>query len=269
MITAKDITFICHVRIDNGLREKNIKTIYEYYSKHLPGCKFIFVEDDDYEKLEGVIDFFPKDRWLRTEFIESQRIINKCDSYNYGAELSETDIMIFLDVDIIVDCDKLLECLNAADKIECLIGYNGIAFYMTEEGEKKFLETLDVNDLYYNVSNLEARTGSSNSCGVVGNTKAVGGCLIMTKESFKAINGFNPFFWGWGYEDNEIISRAHILGLNVCRSGVAGHFLYHLPHETEPNRNKADHSHYKQNEAICQFVESLNKEQLKRYIKQW
>lgn len=266
MITAEDITFICHVRIDNEARKKNIETIFAYYKKYLPGCRFVFVEDDD----EGWLNLTLSGTDEYTHFI-NQGLVQKCVGYNIGAKIAATDILVFLDVDIIVDCNKLLECINESqmnNTLECLIGYNGCAFYMTQAGEHKFLKTLNVDDLHENVKNLHLVTSNANEYALLGNTRAVGGCLIMTKSSFERINGFNPFFKGWGYEDNEIISRAHRLGLEVTKSGIADHHLYHLPH-CDTSVNKAHHEHYKQNEAIVQFVESLNKEQLQRYIKQW
>jgi hypothetical protein len=267
MITSKDITFICHIRIDNEARLKNVKTIYKYYKKHLHGCKFVFVEDDEQaNSLDITLD--AGDEYV---LIINQDTIKKCTGYNRGVRHANTDILIFLDVDVIIDCGKLLECINEAQcnsSPECLIGYNGCAFYMTQQGENQFLNTLDVEDLHSKIKDLHLITNNANEFALLGNTKAVGGCLIMTKKSFNQINGFNPFFIGWGYEDNEIISRAHTLGLNVTKSNIANHYLYHLPH-CDTSVNKAQHNHYKQNEAIVQFVESLNKEQLQRYIKQW
>jgi predicted glycosyltransferase involved in capsule biosynthesis len=267
MITDKDITFICHVRIDNEARIKNVKTIYKYYKQHLPNCQFVFVEDDAESKLLD-FTFDEHDEYM---LVFNSNHVKKCASYNFGAKYAETDILIFLDVDIIVDCNKLLECINDArdsGSLECLIGYNGCAFYMTEMGEKQFLSSLNINDLHNKIQNIKLITNASNDYALLGNTQAVGGCLIMTKASFNLTNGFNPFFIGWGYEDNEIISRTHRLGLSVNKSNIVDHFLYHLPH-CDTSVNKSQHVHYKQNEAIVQFVESLNKEQLQQYIKQW
>lgn len=269
MIKDKDITFICYVKIDNDARIKNVKTIYKYYKKHLPNCRFVFVEDDSKSNLlEHLSLIDEQDKYV----LETNHgLVKKCTGYNHGARYANTDIIIFLDVDIIIDCNKLLECINEAKDSgsdECLIGYNGYAFYMTEQGEKQFLKTLDINDLYDKIKGLHLVTYSANEFALLNNVHAVGGCLVMTKKSFEQINGFNPFFTGWGYEDNEIISRAHRLGLRVSRSNIADHYLYHLPH-CDASVNKAQHNHYRQNEAIVQFVESLNKEQLQRYIKQW
>jgi predicted glycosyltransferase involved in capsule biosynthesis len=268
MIEDKDITFICHLRIDNESRIKNVKTIYKYYKKYLPNCRFVFVEDDAETKL---LDFTFIDSRDEYTLVYNNDLVKKCAGYNHGAKYSDTDILIFLDVDIIVDCNKLLECINDArdnDSLECLIGYNGCAFYMTQQGEKQFLNTLNVEDLYSRIKNLHLVTNNANEFALLGNTKAVGGCLIMTKKSFNQINGFNPFFIGWGYEDNEIICRAHRLGLNVTKSNIVDHFLYHLPH-SDPTKDKSHHNHYAQNKSIYELINSLEKHHILNYIKQW
>jgi predicted glycosyltransferase involved in capsule biosynthesis len=268
MITSKDITFICHIRIDNEARFKNVKTIYKYYKQHLPGCRFVFIEDDTETRL---LNFTLNDSRDEYALLYNNDLVKKSTVYNHGAKYSDTDILIFLDVDIIIDCNKLLECINEANSngsLECLIGYNGCAFYMTQQGERQFLDTLDVNDLHSKIKNLHLVINNANEFALLGNTRAVGGCLIMTKKAFNQINGFNPFFIGWGYEDNEIICRAHRLGLNVTKSNIVYHFLYHLPH-SDPAKDKSHHNHYAQNKSIYELINSLEKHHLLNYIKQW
>lgn len=268
MISDKEITFICHVRIDNHLRRKNLWTVYAYYKNNLPNCRFVFVYDGS--NLSN-FDLVLRDGDTVIHLENKSELVKKCEGYNLGAKHASTKYLVFLDIDIIVDCTKLLECITEATEtasMECMIGYNRTAMYMTEVGEKKFLKSLNVQDLFDAVAGIENKTGCSNENAVIGNTQAVGGCLVMTNDSFNKMNGFNPFFQGWGYEDNEVISRAYLLGLKVRCSGVPNHFLYHLPHIIG-TPDKSRHRHYRQNEAIVQLVESLNKKQLQLYIKQW
>jgi|TARA_Y100000361_G_scaffold101445_1_gene91203 hypothetical protein len=35
----------------------------------------------------------------------------------------------------------------------------------------------------------------------------IGGVFIMTKEDFQKVNGFSNEYWGWGYEDNDLLER--------------------------------------------------------------
>ena len=97
--------------------------------------------------------------------------------------------------------------------------------------------------------------------------------MIGSKESFEKINGFNPNFIGWGYEDNEIISRSDKLDVPVAKVGnnTPNWFLFHLPHEEGgvAIKDKDKHKYYLQNEKEVQKVEAMSKEELTEYIKSW
>lgn len=53
----------------------------------------------------------------------------------------------------------------------------------------------------------------------------VGGVLSMTLEQYKKANGFSNYFWGWGYEDNDMYHRIIKSGQEVYRlSPVIGRY---------------------------------------------
>lgn len=263
MLTDNDISFIFHIKIDNDLRLKNLSAICKFYQKYFPNSEFIGIEEG--ESNSDISHFFTKYKKYPAECL-----VRKTLCYNRGAEIASRKILVFMDIDIIVNPKFLLDNIQSSienNSLECMIGYNGTAIYLNKEGEKDFLMTGNIVDLYSKVGDIK-NTNDRNEYGIVGNTQAVGGCLVMTRESFTTINGFNPFFKGWGYEDNEIISRAHRLGLNVTKSNIKGDILFHLPH-SDLTEDKSAHQHYSQNHSIIKLVESLNKEQLKIYIKQW
>ena len=35
----------------------------------------------------------------------------------------------------------------------------------------------------------------------------IGGVFLINKEHFEQINGFSDEYWGWGYEDNDLLER--------------------------------------------------------------
>ena len=35
----------------------------------------------------------------------------------------------------------------------------------------------------------------------------IGGVFLINKEHFEQINGFSGEYWGWGYEDNDLLER--------------------------------------------------------------
>ena len=54
----------------------------------------------------------------------------------------------------------------------------------------------------------------------------IGACYMMLRESYEKIGGFSPFFRTWGRLEQDISSRAWIMGLGVkCVTGASvGHF---------------------------------------------
>ena len=96
---------------------------------------------------------------------------------------------------------------------------------------------------------------------------ALGGIVSITGRDFELTNGY-PNFWGWGYEDNEIPKRVHILGYDVTRLNEQ-YPLWHMNHDGPGQGKKADNPHYEQNRLECVKVETATKEWNQEYIKSW
>ena len=106
--------------------------------------------------------------------------------------------------------------------------------------------------------------------GFVPNNDAIGGCLVMSRECFNDIKGFNENFVDWGYEDNEILIRAHKLGksLDIKSLNDPRAILFHLPHEASVVMNNATET-LASNEAEVHKIENFTKEQIEEYIESW
>ena len=102
----------------------------------------------------------------------------------------------------------------------------------------------------------------------VGNLKAVGGCLVMSKDCFIDVNGFNPNFIDWGYEDNEIVTRCHKLKKNVIFTNTKEPYLFHLPHH-DIDEDKSIHDFYNNNQLEYKKVCEMTHNDLQEYIKTW
>jgi len=269
-----NISLIIPIKIDNAARLKNLKAISHYYYKHLPNAEFIFIEEKGNTSQYNISDYIPNDslfdHTIITNNVEDNEPIFKTANYNYGAKIAKYNILVFLDVDIIVNTTTLLseiEDLINKNELGVHIGYNGTSLYMTTQGEKEFLQSLDIRDLRNKWKNkLTAGVSTENFACM--NINSVGGCLVMSKESFQNINGFNPNYRGWGYEDNEVVERAHNLKQNVTRSNNQENVLYHLPHNLE-NKNPSAHVYYNSNNSESTKVNNMTYDQLKEYIKTW
>lgn len=266
------LSYIIPVFIDNNQREENIRNCINYYSnlldKHIES-EIILVEESDKPILPtlNILDN-PKIKYIYFKSVDSYR---KTLSYNYGARLALGDIYCFLDADVFVNPNALITIIEQIRVTPGVsLGYNGVAIYTTQTGKtpivNKVIENWDNIKTCIDLNNLT--TNYSTKDYLIGNTKAVGGCLICDKQSFYNIGGFNPNFTGWGYEDNEIISRARILETPLFKPNNIEDVLIHAWHDIE-NKDKSKHKFYSNNESEVRKVESMDKNQLKEYIKTW
>lgn len=261
------ISFIIHLRKDSEERLKNISITLPYYRSIAPDCEFVIVEDDEMQNFK----YLSKESDVIYHHFKNSGIYNKCAGYNRGLSLCTKDNVCFLDIDCIISSENLHKSLHTVKNENGIcIGYNGTCIYFdypvkrkieTHENLYDFLDTfIDKNKLYimYKCSNY-----------TITNTRAVGGCLIGAKKVFEKINGFNPNFIGWGYEDNEIISRSRILKVPIFYINTNKPYLFHLPHEIDQWKNKSNHPFYEHNHKEIAKIESMNFSQLTQYIRTW
>jgi len=268
----KKISFIVHYRKDTEERVKNLHIVYDYYKAIYPNSEFIFVEDDSQKTIHKIIK--KEDKYI---FHKNDGVYNKCLSYNKGLKEATSDVVCFLDIDCLVSIDSLTKGVTLSSKKDIIcIGYNRTAIYLEHEFKSQLYDKKGHELFKFIESNIDLTkvyTGYKNNLYAVGNTQAVGGCLIGRKETFNKINGFNPNFIGWGYEDNEIISRAGLLDVTVKQLGNAASswILFHLPHEEDMVgiKDKNNHEFYKHNETEVRKVEKMDKKQIVEYIKSW
>ena len=287
----KDISIIVHCRIDNEERGKNAALIYKFHKSNTENCQFIFVEDDIDNKLSKYINIDNTDIHIITE---NGGNWHKTKCYNIGARASTRPYFYFLDLDVIVGPDYIIQSIDQImhNGSDLVIGYNGQSLYLTYNAKQAFSDNPTYSKLQqfiphewlfngqllnHNIQTVQDhRTNQTGSplniyehC-MAPNNKAIGGCVIANKASFFKYKGFNPNFIGWGYEDNEFPTRVHKLGYTVNRINCAEALLFHLPHDPEGgDSSKNAHKDHNRNHKEITKVESSTKEELKEYIKTW
>lgn len=273
--TPKDkISFIVHYREDTPERLENLHIVYQYYKDIWPNCEFVFVEDDVKQTIKQFVR--EEDKYI---FFENDDVYKKCESYNIGFKQSTSNIVCFLDIDCLVSISSLILATNKVKKSDdvSFIGYSGVALYTEyrlKDAVKDLRGTKLFDTLVKNVDTENVFVGFTNSLYTVGNTNAVGGCLIGSRKLFEDINAFNPNFIGWGFEDNEVISRLKLLKKKVSLITPLHNpqnYLFHLPHEPTHvgERDKSKHKYYKHNHTEVSKVEAMEFDELKEYIKTW
>ena len=54
-----------------------------------------------------------------------------------------------------------------------------------------------------------------------------GGVTLFDKSSFEKINGYSNEYWGWGAEDDDVLHRCNIMGIETFRKGCKYRSLDH------------------------------------------
>jgi len=90
---------------------------------------------------------------------------------------------------------------------------------------------------------------------------------MFSKDAFVKCNGYNPNFKGWGYEDDEILSRFQKMKWDILRVFDKDAIAWHLPHE---NTIRDKHVYYDNNRKHSDFVCGDTKwADLEKYIWSW
>lgn len=223
-------------------RKRNLDFSIKFYRSNFPGSQII-VSDQVGEPLTDLPDDV---LYLR---IENTRSFSRSLAFNQAFKHCDHEWMILADNDCVLDTCEVEKLKTKYPDSDVYLPYLN-RLDMTEE------ETLDLIN-----------------CGVLpepneSNVKAVvppdynNGCMnIISKKAFASVGGFDPQFYGWGYEDNTFIVAKCARLLPVSRSGS---LLYHLNHRRTycPKENPEWHF----NRSEYRRIKSFSDKELRDYI---
>jgi hypothetical protein len=267
------ITFFCHLRVDGQDRLRNLQSILNYYSKNIPGCKFVIVEDDI--KHNTLLDNIKWPKGTALFFMENKGLWHKTRALNEAAKNSKTDLIVQLDIDCIFNYESIQKCadfLNSNEDYHFGFPYNGyiidVNFNIYDKFEQEgfnyqtlmnCLPDKELLKLGYGNENLLVRCTNKEHLGV-------GGIVMFKKDYYLNNGGYNPNFYCWGCEDNEIVTRFHKLGLKDYRITDENSIGFHLPHR---NAIRHDNPYYEHNRKELSKIENMNIDDMRNYIQNW
>lgn len=241
-----DLTYIFPIRIDSNERLENINTNINYLKK-LFNPNIIIAEDktnkinrDDIIKINT--DF--NDLFYKTKII------------NNAVKNTKSKFIAIIDADLFFNKNDYEEAYIKIknNEYDFIFGYNGECWNY----DRGFIQTLNENiineNIHYNQYKMQLM-----------NQNAVGGSIWCSKEIFFEIGGQNENMISWGFEDNEFINRIQKLEKRFYRTSG---FTYHLNHPRTENSSDSN-PHIENNKIEYIKVDSLNKEDLIKYIKEW
>jgi predicted glycosyltransferase involved in capsule biosynthesis len=162
--------------------------------------------------------------------VAGEEYFNKAAAQNIGASRTGGRMLFFCDCDILLDHDSVLGLLDKVDHSENTFG--------TLAGVRE--SELNSRGAHHVVSfgyELNIRTADGRHLRIVDNeedaedgTRQAPGLLIVHRKHFEAIDGYNSWLQGWGWEDQDMIARL-TLGLGLTRISE-GHAI-HISHDDQ------------------------------------
>ena len=265
----ENISFAIHIRIDIPERLQNLETVLDYYHSTCDNCEFVIINDDKEpdSRLRSIYDKYKKNNIFL--FLQNDDIYRRPLSFNKAFCNSTRPLMIAGDTDVIIHPRYLVKAGNMILGGECnhIYPYNGLFTHVKEHIRDKFKANFDF-DILSSVKPIHENRYPyyENEDILVAHHQSRGGCIMYESQMFKDINGYNPKFRGWGYEDDEIFNRLIKLGYKSSRVLDDDAVAWHLPH---PDTVRDDHPYYEDNRLLSNFVDYATPEQLKKYIKTW
>lgn len=249
---CRDVTFLIPIRIDSQDRLDNITTILSYLTRYFD-ADIIVMEGDIARKIKE--ENIPEN--VKYYFVHDESELFYRELYNNEmVKLSKTEIVVKYDCDVILSPEQMMSAiLNVRNKIQDICyPYNGNFLQVKGVIKKQFSEDLNVRLLHKYIVETSLSIPS------------YGGCVVLNKDKFQQMGLDNPFFEGWGFEDQELYKRAKILGYKIGRSDGP---LYHLHHARGRNSTFFDDKECISSYSEYIYVCNMDKETLIQYISSW
>lgn len=271
MVDLKDISIITHIRIDNDDRLENIRLRNEIMLSLSVNAEIIIVEDDRHPKLE---DEFKGNSSIKYLKFHNEGNYNKNKAYNIGGLSTDRKYLVFLDADCIIHPRFFKGVTSDPTGIEdmMLYPYNRYALYLNPNAKIALQRNISYDTLTKFTPKIELKHGLMSKYGhLFGDCP--GGAFMMTRDFFSKINGFNPNFTGWGYEDTAFLTRIRRLEYKVGLIGGPDAIMFHLHHgdvsrgEVATRRVLTSKSH--NNRALYKSVNNMTKDQAEKYSNTW
>lgn len=165
---------------------------------------------------------------------------NRSAAYNRGAQLTDADILVYAESDLLVDYRQIQEGIAQAASAPGLVVPFSRFMAITPEDSVK-------------VRNFEMEPHAANAGQVRGDRKSIGAVNIVSRETLAAIGQWPEEFSGAWYDDDACERAFHVCcGPTRFVDGPGWH-LYHLPgaqgtHLTDEDRaaTEANRQRYQQ-----------------------
>jgi predicted glycosyltransferase involved in capsule biosynthesis len=265
MISLKS-TFVIFYQKDHDDRERNLHILLNFLNRHYSDIEIIVIQQfkNETERSNFKLDPIFQNKIISHHILpEDTENWNKMMAYNLGLKCAKYDTVFFNDVDIIFrpsNLEKAFNLINDCNKI--LIPSNSYFVDVKLPLIEKFKTILDYEYLLTEYNKFNKTIRSENKYFKNNNIGGPGGGIAGKKQTFISMNGFNPNFTGWGFEDDEFIHRFRELG-NRVEFIKDGDPMFHMSHEGARRGSSGD------NREKLNKIMTIESDKLLEYSNSW
>ena len=231
----RKVSYIIGFRQSSVDRLLGLKFVLTWLYYHFPELEVIIVEQDNESKL--TLELPPN---CTKYFIYNPGLYNRSWAFNYGVRHTDKDLLAFADSDMFITKEDYIASFKANEVFE-VVNPNGLHAVNVENAKVENLSFVEKDRKYL--------------------WTIAAGLILMQRNSFYKIGGWDERFEGWGGEDNEM---SHVILNSLSVKGYDFN-IYHIDH----NRSALDGNNqpqYLKNHSLSEEVTSLVGEGLVRYI---
>ncbi len=231
-----NVSYIIGFRKSSDERLKALKFVLTWLHRYFPDLEIIVVEQDSEQKFD-----IEMPSYCKYSFLFNEDLYNRSWAFNFGASLTDKDILVFADSDMFMHDADYRTCFEACNRFE-VVNPNGLKAINVDE--------VDSENLSYRIRDEKNLF------------TAAAGIVFIQRKAFFKIGGWDERFEGWGGEDDEI----SLFLTNILTSKWFTFPIYHIDHartlfdgNTQP--------HYEQNFRYTEEVSTLYGQSLHKYLK--
>lgn len=202
-------------------REANLDAMLQHIDLTFCDYRIILVESDIAPKFD-----WKKHGNKRIDyvFLYSNGAFHKSLLCNTGAKMAKSDVILFNDVDCILNPAALQDCIQRIrdGSVDVYYPYNEVIDVLGD-AKARFMAQ-PTYDMFEGVRGSTLLPDMLYACGPI-----PGGIKACRREAFVQMGGYHLDMQGWGWENIEFYERAVRLGLRAANYDAS---LFHLHHDT-------------------------------------
>ena len=246
------ISVITTFRGVDEFRLENLYAVEKFFHYEFPNWQMVIVEQD----IQSTIDTKRFSGNPLHQMVYNPGPFNKSWGLNVGYQLSDGEVLVITDADMLLTADDLERAVAAIEHSMDIVRPYHSLIDMSFQQTKTYIET--------NVLPEQPETAQGFDRSYVSETICLaGGVFVIRRVFFETIGGCDEAFFGWGGEDDALSIRAEALTSKsvISRDAKAWH-LWH------PRMDNYGHQNYKSNLSLVAQYYACTAEQHRQFAAQ-